>query len=253
MSVKSSKFAANNNSMKADTFRTVLPPARASFELSHRNQLLLVGSCFTEHIGQRLLDRKFKALINPFGIVFNPHSIAQSIDRLLLEDQLFTKEDLFENQGLWRSWDHHGHFAKPDRKVALEGINEAYVSAVEHVKNTDAVLLTLGTADVHYLLETGKVVANNHKMPANLFGQRRLSVNEVVENLSLCIENLKAQNPDMKVVLSVSPVRHLRSGMIENQRSKAILVLACEALCDEYPAVQYFPAYELLMDDLRDY
>lgn len=214
---------------------------------------MLVGSCFTEHIGARLADRKFKTLLNPFGIVYNPVSMASCLERLLEEKNLFLSEDLFENQGLWRSWDHHGHFAKPDRDAALAGINAAFQAAAGHLKQSNRLLLTLGTAEVHYLLEQNRIVANNHKMPARLFESKRLSVEEVTDVLAACLQKLWARQPQLQVVLSVSPVRHLRNGMVENQRSKAVLLLACEALCRQFPQVHYFPAYEILLDDLRDY
>lgn len=214
---------------------------------------MLVGSCFTEHIGARLTDLRFNTLINPFGIVYNPMSMATALERLLDEKKQFSPEDLFENQGLWRSWDHHGHFAKPDRGQALESINTAFITASRHFAQTSRLLLTLGTAEGHYLLEQNRVVANNHKMPARLFESKRLSVEEVTAVLSACFQKLLVQHPQLQVVLSVSPVRHLRNGMVENQRSKAVLLLACEALCRQFPQVHYFPAYEILLDDLRDY
>jgi len=236
-------------------FRTTLGPSPSSSPITHAHQLILLGSCFTEHIGHKLAERKFNALTNPFGIVYNPLSMAQCLERLVDGNQAFTQEELFENAGLWHSWEHHGRFSKPDKNETLDSINLAYHQASEHLKKTDILLLTFGTSDLFTLRETGKVVANNHKMPAALFAPRRLSVSEIVERSVQAIKSVAHLHgvPHFKVILTVSPVRHLRNGLVENQRSKAALLLACEEICAQLDYAQYFPAYELLLDDLRDY
>lgn len=155
--------------------------------------------------------------------------------------------------GLWHSWEHHGHFSKPDQTKTIAGINAAYNQASQMLQHTNRLLLTLGTAEVFSLRDSGKVVANNHKMPAALFEQKRLSVAEVTDVLTAVIQKLTAKKPDLQVILSVSPVRHLRNGMVENQRSKAVLLLGCAEIEQQCPNARYFPAYELLLDDLRDY
>lgn len=236
-----------------NAFRTVFPPQVSPLKISHHDRLLLVGSCFTEHIGQRLSERKFNTCLNPFGIVYNPVSMVRCIERLDTDNQCFMENDLFENAGLWHSFEHHGHFSKPDCTATLNGINTALNEASIFLKNTTRLLLTLGTADVFLLKETGAIVANNHKMPAAMFGQKRLSVGEVTDALAGILHKLLSRMPELQVVLSVSPVRHLRNGLVENQRSKAVLLLACDNLSRQFPQVQYFPAYELLLDDLRDY
>lgn len=234
-------------------FRTILPPVRAPFSIAYADRLLLVGSCFTENMGKRLQKHKFQALTNPFGIVYNPVSMARSLGDLLLDQCPFAESDLFENAGLWHSWEHHGHFSRPDRKETLTAISDAWQIFSAHLKATNRLLLTFGTSDVFTLRSTRQVVANNHKMPGAQFEQRRLSVSETTETVQAVLEKIKKRNPDLQVVLTVSPVRHLRSGLLENQRSKAVLVLACEEICRVLPYAHYFPAYELLMDDLRDY
>jgi hypothetical protein len=237
-------------------FRTAIPlSGTASIQMNHKQSLFLIGSCFTEHISQKLASHKFNPSTNPFGIVYNPISMAQCLERLAAGNQPFSEAELFENAGLWHSWDHHGHFSKPDKKETLEGINAAYYNAAANLKICDVLLLTLGTSDVFTLKETGKVVANNHKMPGALFAPRRLSVSEIVESTLQALKKVMAArgNSGLKVILTVSPVRHLRNGLIENQRSKAALILACEELCNRLEEASYFPAYELLLDDLRDY
>lgn len=229
------------------SFRTTLAPFQAPVPIRHEQRLLLLGSCFTEHIGQKLAERKFDALVNPFGIVYNPLSMVQCLTRLAAENQGFMAEDFFENAGLWHSWQHHGRFSKPALPEALEAANSAYQTAAQHLKQTDVLLLTFGTADVFTLRESGQVVANNHKMPSAHFDSRRLSVSEIVDNV------LRVAHLAPHIILSISPVRHLRGGLMENQRSKATLLLACDEICRQVPHAQYFPAYELLLDDLRDY
>lgn len=234
------------------TFRTTLSPAPAPFAVAHSDRLLLVGSCFTEHIGERLAAGKFQTLTNPNGIVYNPASIA----RLLLalrQPETAAADTVFEHHGLWHSWEHHGRFSHPDRDTALRQIETAHREAATFLRKTNRLLLTLGTSDVFVLRNTQQVVANNHKAPADWFDQRRMGLWETVDALSEALEALRAALPDLRVVLTVSPVRHLRGGMVENQRSKAVLVLACAEVCEQLPFVHYFPAYELLLDDLRDY
>lgn len=236
-----------------ETFRTVLKTQPAPFVIGHSNRLMLVGSCFTEHIGWRLAAFKFPTLTNPFGIVYNPASIARCLERLLAENQFFSEKDIFENAGLWHSWEHHGRFSKPDKAEMLAGLNVAYSEAAGFLKKANRLLLTFGTADVFELKNTGQIVANNHKMPAALFQERRLSIAEIAESTVGILQKIKSKNADLQVVLTVSPVRHLRGGAVANQRSKATLVLACEDICRQLDFAHYFPAYELLLDDLRDY
>lgn len=214
---------------------------------------MLIGSCFTEHIGAYLQDRKFNATLNPYGIVYNPLSIAEALDALAQGNTPPQATDLFQRDELWHSWAHHSRFSHPDQQEALRLMRAAYRQGANALHNCTRLLLTFGSADVFELAESGRVVANNHKMPSAYFRQRRLSIAEITEALGSVLERLHARNPGLRVLLSVSPVRHLRGGLIANQRSKATLLLACEALEKQFDFVHYFPAYELLLDDLRDY
>lgn len=234
-------------------FRTAIPVQPAPFSIGYEDNLMLIGSCFTENMGERLHAGKFRTAINPFGIVYNPMSMAHCLERLSQDAQAFEEEDLFENAGLWHSWEHHGHFSKPKKTAALAGMNTALQAAARRLKTTNRLLLTFGTAHVFSLRSTGQIVANNHKMPASLFEEKRLSISETVETLLPVLEKIKSQNADLQVIVTVSPVRHIRNGLVENQRSKATLLLACAEICRALPFALYFPAYELLIDDLRDY
>jgi hypothetical protein len=216
-------------------FRTIVPPFQAPFRLAHADRLLLVGSCFTEHIGNRLAEGKFQTLVNPNGIVYNPVSIA----RVCSFDTSVWGEDLVRQRtgGPYYSWDHHGSFSHPDRETFLQNIEQARQKTTAFLEKTNYLFLTLGTAQVFVLNETGQIVANNHKAPADWFTERRLSIAETVQALASALEGLRRQRPALQVVLSVSPVRHLRNGFIENQRSKAVLLLACAALCEQFDFV----------------
>lgn len=236
-----------------ETFRTTFPTPPAPFGIAHADRVLMVGSCFTENIGVRLVGQKFPALVNPFGIVYNPVSIARSLERLLAGDRPFSAGELVFQAGLWHGWECHGRLSGPERDEVLARLNATYQAASDFLKKTNRLLLTLGTAEVFALRETGEIVANCHKAPAALFAERRLSVAETVAALETALQNLKTRLPDLQVVLTVSPVRHRRNGPVANQRGKAVLVLACAELCARLPGVFYFPAYELLLDDLRDY
>ena len=233
------------------TFRTVFPARPATFPIRHGDRLLLAGSCFTEHIGARLAAGKFRTLLNPHGIAYNPVSIARCLTALLAPEP--AEWPLFRHQGLWHSWEHHGAFSHPEAEAAQAGIRQAREAARTFLAEANRLLLTFGTADVFVLQETGEVVANCHKAPAAWFTRRRLSVGETTAVLADALYQLKTRLPGLRVVLTVSPVRHLRAGFVDNQRSKAVLVLACAELCARFDFVEYFPAYELLLDDLRDY
>lgn len=239
-----------------ERFRTTIPIQRAPFSIGHADGLLLVGSCFTEHIGARLAACKFRVLTNPRGIVYNPASIASwgaFAWRAFATRDSGRRVVNSPHDGLWHSWDHHSDFSRPDRESLLAAIDAAEEKTAIFLKNTTRLLLTFGTADVFALRENGHIVANNHKMPAALFEQRRLSVAEIVDGIGDMLQQLKSQLPELQVILTVSPVRHLRAGAVENQRSKATLVLACAELTAALPYTWYFPAYELVLDDLRDY
>jgi hypothetical protein len=229
-------------------FRIALTAQPASFRIGHSDPLLLVGSCFTEHIGHRLVQHKFNTTINPYGIVYNPVSLARALDPMPL-DLLH----LVEHQGVWHHMDCHSALSSPDRPVVAARVTAAGAAVSEALKWASCILLTLGTAEVFEWQTTGQIIANCHKLPAAQFTNRRLSIQEVIDALQVPLSRLLEERPDVHIVLTVSPVRHLRRGMVEHQRSKATLVLACEALCQAIPQAHYFPAYELLMDDLRDY
>lgn len=221
--------------------------------LRHGQPLLLLGSCFTTNIGLRLQAGKFQADVNPFGVLYNPLSIATALERIA-EGSEYAKEELFFHREEWHSPMHHSDFSAATAEETLERINRRLRTAHEALPQTEALLLTWGTAYVYETRETGQVVGNCHKLPERCFVRRRLTVEEVTERYKTLLEMLHAVNPQMKVVLTVSPIRHLRDGLHENQLSKATLLLATDRLQVLFPeSVSYFPAYEIMIDELRDY
>ena len=230
-------------------------------KISHRNKLMLVGSCFTEQIGTKLSQHKFTVMENPNGILFNPVSISNAFISYAT-GKTYEEKDLFYHNELWGSWQHHTKFSTIDKKKTLEEINISQQQANAFVKEADWILLTLGSAFVyeasplnHLPEEKGiqnMVVANCHKIPADKFNRRLLDTTEVKNVLAVMMQEVKKINPAVNFIFTVSPVRHLREGFIENNRSKAALIQAVHSLINDID-IFYFPAYELVIDDLRDY
>jgi hypothetical protein len=216
-----------------------------------RDRIFLIGSCFTEHISSRLLQHKFRVFENPHGILFNPSSICNSI-RDCIHRKTYTEEELFDDQGIWSSWDFHSRFSHLEPGQALESMNSSVAVAHEALQSSKWIIITLGSAFV-YQLGSGRVVANCHKAPSSLFTKRLLGPEEVMSGLDNIIHQLRVFSPGIQVLLTVSPVRHLREGLVENNRSKAVLIHCVHQLVSKFDDIHYFPAYELVIDDLRDY
>lgn len=227
-----------------------IPPLQKP--ITYTDNILLIGSCFTEHITDRLLHHKFRVLQNPHGILFNPLSVAQSIDSYI-DGKQYTEADLFQLNELWNSWDHHTRFSHTDKQAALDGINASQAAASAFIKKADWAIITLGSSFQYYLTENGKHVANNHRAPAQWFEKRLLPIDEIVAALDGTLQKLQAANPYANVLFTISPVRHIRDGVVDNNRSKARLIEAVHTLCSRHSHVHYFPAYELVIDILRDY
>ncbi|MFZ1783827.1 MAG: GSCFA domain-containing protein [Ferruginibacter sp.] len=232
-------------------FRLAFTPKPFDVKINHRQKLLLIGSCFTEQIGTKLSNHKFSVLDNPNGILFNPVSITRSVSSYINNKQ-YRETDLFYQNESWNSWEHHSRFSHPDKAVCLACINESQTKAHEFLKHADWLLITLGSAFV-YELEDQQVVANCHKVPTDKFTKRLLAVEEIYAALQMMNEAALAVNPGLKIIFTISPVRHLRDGFVENNRSKAALIQAVHQLADKNNNCFYFPAYELVIDDLRDY
>ena len=233
-------------------FRTPVPIDLIYNKVSHATKTVMLGSCFAENIGERLQNAKFSVDLNPFGILYNPLSVEKAV-HILLEKGLFKASDLIEHAGSWHSFMHHSRFSANNADDCLLQINERIADSAIKLLEADYLFITFGTAWVYELQETGEVVSNCHKLPASNFMRRRLSVNEIVEKYTLLIKKLQELSPKLQIVFTVSPIRHWKDGAHENSLSKSTLMLAIDALEKQFENVSYFPAYELMMDDLRDY
>ncbi|MES2430831.1 MAG: GSCFA domain-containing protein [Bacteroidota bacterium] len=232
-------------------FHLEFTPKHFETKIRHQDKLMLIGSCFTENIGTKLKQLKFSVLENSNGILFNPISITRSIDSYIANKQ-YSEADLFYANESWNSWEHHSRFSHPDKITCLHDINQSQQQAHDFIKQADWLLLTLGSAFV-YELENKNVVANCHKIPTDKFTKRLLSSAEIVEALKTSIENVLSVNANAKIIFTISPVRHSRDGFVENNRSKALLIQAVHEVVASNDRIFYFPAYELVIDDLRDY
>lgn len=235
-------------------FRTRQQPLSGHKGLvDHHRTIVMMGSCFTDNIGQCLSERLFDVDINPFGTLYNPASIAQSLLDLLY-GKVFKQEDLFEHDGLWHSYSHHSRFSDVDVDKTLKRINVSADNARESLANASVLIVTFGTAYIFRTTDGGRLVANCHKMPAALFERQMLDVDRIVGLWRKMMREVSARYPELKVVFTVSPIRHLADGLHGNAVSKATLLLAVERIVNEFPdRAIYFPSYEIVLDDLRDY
>ena len=233
-------------------FRTPLKAIQSNIHISHLANTLILGSCFAENMAEKLDQHLFPISFNPFGILYNAFSISKGL-HYIAGTQTIIEKDLISDNSLWHSKWHHGRFSSVSKQETLEKSNFELNNARRKINNCNTLIITLGTAYVYTLKATNEIVGNCHKLPAVQFSKSRLKVQEVVEHLSSAIKALLKIRPELQIILTVSPVRHLKDGFIENQRSKAILLLACEQLTAEFKNAFYFPAYEIMMDELRDY
>ena len=233
-------------------FTTQIPISKHKNNISHKDKIMLLGSCFTENIGNKLSINGFETLINPFGILYNPFSICSSLNRII-NLKFLDSEDLVKVNEFWFSYEHHGVFRDEKCDNLLQTINLGITKANLFLKQTNWLIITLGTAWVFFLKENNKILGNCHKLNPQLIDKKLLSVDEIVENTSLTINKIREINPNIKIILTVSPIRHWKQGYRENLISKSSLHLATNQLCETINDCFYFPAYEIVMDELRDY
>jgi hypothetical protein len=233
-------------------FQTRIEIPVSNFKITYEDGIMGLGSCFAENMGNKMKRVYFKTEINPFGVLYNPVSIRNSI-KLILNNNLFTENDIFEYKHLWQSFSHSSLFTDISKEGCLNKINSGLNSSFEFLKQTHVLLVTFGTAWIFEERKSGRVVSNCHKLPANEFLRRRLTVDEIVNCFTEIIIKLQHISPDLNIIFSVSPIRHWKDGAHENNISKGILLLAIDELQKQFEKVHYFPAYEILMDELRDY
>jgi hypothetical protein len=230
--------------------------------ITYGNKILLIGSCFTEHIGNALADYKFDVLQNPNGILFGPDAVCKSLHSYIKNKQ-YSPDELFYLNETWNSWDHHSRFSNINQDEAVQNINASQKEAHQFLKQADWLIITLGSSFVYEFTSTADVAATNsnlvataancHRAPANWFTKKMLEINAIQTMIVDCISALHQFNPLLKIIFTISPVRHIRDGVVENNRSKSRLIEAVHYLTNQVENVFYFPAYELVIDVLRDY
>lgn len=233
-------------------FRTEINIPESASQFSYADKLFFIGSCFTKNIGTKLSDLKFQTELNPFGVLYNPISIKNSIN-ILLKEKTFSEKNLQFYNDLWFSFSHHSSFSHSDQNKCLQQINGRIETASAFLKKSNFLFITFGTSYIYQWKKTKEVVSNCHKLPAKEFTRRMVPSCEIFDEYIMLINDLRKINPTVKIILTLSPVRHLKDGFAENMHSKANLLIAIHQLVDFCENVTYFPAYEIMMDDLRDY
>ncbi len=233
-------------------FRTELTPSVSASTIGLKDTILTIGSCFADEIGSRLTENKFDSWNNRFGTVYNPTSI-HCLLLLALENKLPSSESYLHNEEVHFNYNFHSSLSALNQQELENKVKTSIANANEFLKNTNRIIITYGTAFVYRLKNNNEIVANCHKIPSSNFTKSLLRESEVIESFQIFYSKLKSINPDCKIILTVSPVRHLKDTLELNSVSKSILRLSCHSIVNQFSDVEYFPAYEILLDDLRDY
>lgn len=234
-------------------FTTKIPIQKSSFPIDYDSKILLLGSCFAENMGEKFDYFKFQTTINPFGIIFNSVSIEKLIRRSI-EKRKFTENDIFFHNDLWHCFEVHSELSNSDKDAFLESLNDLIRSTNKHLSDSTHIIITLGTSWVYRNIESNEIVANCHKVPQKQFTKELLSIHQTEESLQSIISLIHSVNPNCNFIFTVSPVRHIKDGFTENTLSKAHLIAAIHKTIDHHPSpITYFPSYEIMMDELRDY
>lgn len=223
--------------MKLQTIVDIKP---SEWKIGYEDKILMVGSCFSDEIGEQMKQRYLDVVCNPFGTLYNPLSIARALN-------MNEMPELIEHEGLWHSMAHHGSLSRADKHEAEEAIRGSVEAMQKALCEANVVIVTFGTSWTYEM--NGEIVGNCHKLPAERFTRRRLTVEEIVASWRPIIERY----PDKHWLFTVSPIRHIKDGLHENQLSKATLLLALETIRNQLSAISYFPSYEIMLDELRDY
>ena len=221
-------------------------------QIDYDSKVLLLGSCFSENIGNKLNYFKFQTLQNPFGILFHPLAIENLITKSINEE-VYTDASVFENNNLWQSFEAHSELSSTQKETVIDNLNTAVTETNQFLKEASHIIITLGTAWVYRHIASDAIVANCHKVPQKKFLKELLSVEEITESLNAIITLVKDVNPKANIIFTVSPVRHLKDGFVENTQSKSHLICGIHQVVDKRNQTFYFPSYELMMDELRDY
>ena len=233
-------------------FRTIFDIPESESKIDYNSNVIFIGSCFSDNVGRKLQDLKFQVDINPFGVLYNPVSIANSID-IIVSNREFCETDLHFYNKQWFSFFHHSSFSDSDKTVCLRNINKRINLANDKLKNAGFLFVTFGTSRIYSYNKTSEIVSNCHKLPAKEFTRKLLEVDEIVHSIEQMVKSLKAFNPSLKIIFTLSPIRHWKDGAIGNMQSKARLLVAIDKITSSQTNCMYFPSYEIVMDDLRDY
>lgn len=234
-------------------FRTQIPVAVTNYVIDYQSEILSFGSCFAENMGEKFEYFKFRSHVNPFGIIFNSVSLEKVIRRSIAKDY-FTEQDIFEHNELWHCFEVHSELSNPDKEIFLTNLNRLIDATNQLINSSSHFVITLGTSWVYKYLDSDEIVANCHKIPQKQFKKELLSVEAIEQNLENIISLITSVNSGAKFIFTVSPVRHSKDGFIENNVSKSHLIAAIyKIINDKITVAEYFPSYEIMMDELRDY
>lgn len=234
-------------------FTTPIPVPKGNNPISYDSQIISLGSCFAVNIAEKLNYFKFQNTCNPFGILFHPLAIHEIV-RKSLSAEKFTDSDIFYHNEMWHCFNAHSELSHLRKEALLENLNESLDKVRSQIYNSTHVIITYGTAWAYRAITTGKMVANCHKVPQSRFTKELLAVETIQSGMADTITMIRKANPKCAIIFTVSPVRHIKDGFVENQRSKAHLITAIHRVLDEHKMqAAYFPSYEIMMDELRDY
>ena len=234
-------------------FTTKIPITQNANPIDYNSKIVSFGSCFAENMGDKLLYYKFQTQVNPFGIIFNPFSIEKLIERVVLQ-RYFTKDDIFFFNERWHCYEVHSELSDADAEVFLSKLNQILLDTQKQLQQATHIIITYGTSWVYRHIETNAIVANCHKVPQKQFSKELLSIDSIQKSIQNTVSLIATLNPKCNFIFTVSPVRHLKDGFVENQVSKAHLIAAIYATTNtKQQTLNYFPSYEIMMDELRDY
>lgn len=234
-------------------FTTKIPVQKSRFPIDYDSKVMLLGSCFAENMGNKFDYFKFQATTNPFGIIFNTVSLEKLIHRCV-GNRIFTENDIFFHNELWHCYEVHSELSNSDKEEFLSNLNSILESTYRHIASLTHCIITLGTSWVYRNNETNEIVANCHKVPQKNFTKELLSISQTEESLQNIVSLIHTVNPNCHFIFTVSPVRHIKDGFAENTLSKAHLIAAIHKTIIHHPSpITYFPAFEIMMDELRDY
>ncbi len=231
---------------------TTIPIVEEQPKIDYDSRLVCIGSCFAENIGQKFEYFKFKNSINPFGVLFHPKAI-ETFLWMSTQGEQYSETDLFFANEQWHCFDAHSTLSGSDKNQVLQHLNTTLQDTRSELQTATHITITLGTAWVYKLRALDMIVANCHKIPQKEFQKELLTVEDIVQSLHSCIHLIRSLNPSVKIIFTISPVRHSKDGFVQNTRSKSHLITAVHAVIEHQNDISYFPAYEIMMDELRDY